>query len=180
MIKAIFLTHKGDFLKIFALIVWVIILYLVRPLLTSINIDYIQNHQGNVNYGIQLFFLTLVVSILHRVSFTQVMYKFSMLGLKLANTMNMLIYAKSLKYSPIADKKFAEAEILNYSQTDVERLTYIGYHLSAILYGPIQIVFGLVMMYVFIGVSFFSGVAVLVIVLLINFSLIKKTNKYND
>ncbi len=94
--------------------------------------------------------------------------------------MNMLIYAKSLKYSPIADKKFAEAEILNYSQTDVERLTYIGYHLSAILYGPIQIIFGLVMMYLFIGVSFFSGVAVLVIVLLINFSLIKKTNKYND
>lgn len=159
---------------------WVITLFLVRPLLTSINIDFIQNHRGDINYGIQLFFLTLIVSILHRLSFTQGIYQFSMLGLKLSNTLNMLIYAKSLKYSPIADKKFAEAEILNYSQTDVERLTFIGYHLSALIYGPIQIIFGLVMMYLFIGVSFFAGVAVLAIVLMINFSLIKKVNKIND
>ena len=109
MIKAIFFTHKAEFLKSLALAIWMVFLYLVRPLLTSINIDFIQNHQGDVKYGIQLFFLTLIVSILHRVTWTQFVYKFSMLGLKLSNTMNMLIYQKSLKYSPIADKKYSEA-----------------------------------------------------------------------
>jgi ABC-type transport system involved in cytochrome bd biosynthesis fused ATPase/permease subunit len=103
-----------------------------------------------------------------------------MLGIKLANTVNMLIYEKSLKYSPIADKKFAEAEILNYSQTDVERFTYIGYHLSAMVYGPIQIVFGLIMIFFFIGASFFAGLALLILILLVNYQLIKKVTWYNE
>jgi ABC-type multidrug transport system fused ATPase/permease subunit len=91
-----------------------------------------------------------------------------------------MIYNKSLKYSTLANKKFSEAEIINYSQTDVERMTYAGFQLAAIFYGPIQIIFALIMMYVYVGVPFFSGVGVILVLMGINYFLSKRVNYYNE
>lgn len=91
-----------------------------------------------------------------------------------------MIYNKSLKYSTLANKKFSEAEIINYSQTDAERLTYAGFQLAAFFYGPIQVIFALLMMYFYVGVSFLSGVGVVMVLMVINYFMSKKINRLNE
>jgi ATP-binding cassette subfamily C (CFTR/MRP) protein 1 len=91
-----------------------------------------------------------------------------------------MIYNKSLKYSTLSDKRFSEAEIINYSQTDAERLTYAGFQLAALFYGPLQILFALIMMYFYVGVSFLTGVSVVTIIMTINYFMSKRINHYNE
>lgn len=58
-------------------------------------------------------------------------------------------------------------------------MTYAGYQLSSIIYGPIQIIFGLVMMYFYVGISFLVGVSTIVALLIANYFISKKANEYN-
>lgn len=59
-------------------------------------------------------------------------------------------------------------------------MTYAGFHLSALLYGPIQIIFSLIMMYFYVGISFLCGLSIIIIVLILNYFLSIKLNKLND
>lgn len=59
-------------------------------------------------------------------------------------------------------------------------MTYAGYQLSSFFYGPIQIIFALVMMYFKVKTSFLSGVAVLLLVIIFNYFISKRINKLND
>jgi len=56
----------------------------------------------------------------------------------------------------------------------------MGYHLSAFLYGPMQILGGLGIMYSFVGISFFSGLAVIILLFLSSYFVSKKIIKYNE
>jgi len=47
------------------------------------------------------------------------------------------------------------------------------------LVAPLQVVVGILMMYYFIGISFLSGIIVLIVVLLITYFVTKRTFEYN-
>lgn len=87
----------------------VVILFMASPVLTALNIDYLTNHRDNLNHGIFLFILTIIVTLSHRILFSQYLYRFMNLGIRLSNIVTMIVYNKSLKYSPLADKEFSEA-----------------------------------------------------------------------
>jgi ATP-binding cassette subfamily C (CFTR/MRP) protein 1 len=91
-----------------------------------------------------------------------------------------MIYHKALRYSTLADKRFSEAEIINYSQTDAERMTYAGLQLASFFYGPMQIIFALIMMYFYVGISFLVGTSVIAFVMVFNYIVSKKINKLNE
>jgi len=55
----------------------------------------------------------------------------------------------------------------------------MGYHLAAFVYGPMQIIGGLAIMYSFIGISFFSGLAVIILLFFMSYLLSNKMIKYN-
>lgn len=59
-------------------------------------------------------------------------------------------------------------------------MTYAGYQLSSLIYGPIQIVFALVMMYFYVGLSFLVGVTTILLLILANYFISKKANEYNE
>lgn len=109
LIKTICINYKKDLIGLMLLIIWTVLFYVTQPLLTSYNIDYIQNHRGDLSYGITLFLITILTEVLNKISWNQVLYRFSFFGLKLFNTINTMIYHKSLKYSALADKRFSEA-----------------------------------------------------------------------
>lgn len=92
----------------------------------------------------------------------------------------MVIYNKSLRYCPLADKQFSEAEIINYSQVDSEKLTYIGQQFAAFLYGPIQIIAGLIILYISIDIAFFSVIGIVAVLLIIGYFLSKINIRLND
>jgi hypothetical protein len=56
----------------------------------------------------------------------------------------------------------------------------MGYHLSAFLYGPMQILGGLGIMYYFVGISFFSGLTAIVLLFMGSYFVSKMIIKYND
>lgn len=150
------------------------------PILTALNIDYLTNNRDDIEVGILLFLLTLVVSIVHRIAFSQYLYRFQNLGIRLSNVVTMIIYNKSLKYSPLADKEFSEAEIINYSQIDAERLINVGDQIAAFFYGPAQIIVGLLMMYYILGFTFLTTIVVIIIILMASYFVSKITVRLNE
>ena len=95
-----------------------VIFYAATPTLTAMNISYIANGRDSVKLGVGLFLLTFLANFANRIATSQSNYGFRTFGIRLSNVVTMLIYHKSLKYSPSGDKAFSEAEIINYSQVD--------------------------------------------------------------
>lgn len=168
---------------------WVILLFIIivsniffmaSPFLTALNIDYIANDKSNLEKGIFLFALTLSVGLLKRIIDGQTNYMFRNFGTRMCNLLRMTIYHKSLRYSPLSDKKFSEAEIINYSQTDAGRLGALGYFASLFFFAPLKLIVGLGLMYAILGLTFLSSIGILGVILLISYFLTKTMKKLNE
>lgn len=123
-----------------------------------------------------MFGLNLFMSILQ----TFMWYYFAILGYNLSNTMSLLIFDKALKHPLISEKKFTIANIINYSQVDAQRLTYMGFQMVGLLYAPIQIIIALVLLYYYIGISFLVGTGVMILLMLSTLIFSKIAAKGND
>ena len=97
-------TFRRQMVNLLILIIVVVGLFLMGPFITSFNIDFIENNQDDTSSGIILFLLTLFVTLIHKVLFSQLMYRFSWLGINLNNAFTMMIYCKALKFSSLANK----------------------------------------------------------------------------
>ena len=118
MIKALVKMHLKEWILLLLTVIVTVIFYAATPTLTAMNISYIANNRDDVRLGIGLFFLTFLANFANRIATSQSNYGFRTFGIRLSNVVTMLIYNKSLKYSPMGDKAFSEAEIINYSQVD--------------------------------------------------------------
>jgi len=56
----------------------------------------------------------------------------------------------------------------------------MGYQLACVLITPLQMVVGIVMMYWFIGISFISGIVVMILTIALTFFLTKFIVRYNE
>ena len=59
-------------------------------------------------------------------------------------------------------------------------MTYVGFQLSSLFYGPIQIIFAMVMMYFYVQIAFLSGVAIIVLLIIFNYFVSKRINRLNE
>jgi hypothetical protein len=59
-------------------------------------------------------------------------------------------------------------------------MTYLGFQMVAILYTPIQIVFGLVLLYMYIGISFLVGLGIMLILMSFTMIFTKIATSSND
>ena len=55
-------------------------------------------------------------------------------------------------------------------------MTLLGYSMACLVYGPIQILFGLIMIYLYVGYAFLAGIGVIIVLLGISYKLSKKVN----
>ena len=104
LIRALLKLHKKEWLLLFLAIFVTVTLFMSFPLLTALNIDYLQNHRDDLTRGIILFLMTFFISVIHRIVFSHYFFQFMNLGIRLSNVVTMIIYNKSLKYSPVANK----------------------------------------------------------------------------
>lgn len=107
-------------------------------------------------------------------------FYFGVLGFNLSNTLSLMVFNKSLKHPLITEKKFSVSDIINYSQVDAQRMTFMGFQLVALLFTPFQIIIGLYLLYVYIGPSFMIGTGVMIILMLFTLIFSKIASKYND
>jgi membrane protein insertase Oxa1/YidC/SpoIIIJ len=59
-------------------------------------------------------------------------------------------------------------------------MTYIGYQLTAIIFTPLQVLVGLWLLYNYIGISFLSGIGIMLLTIIITFILSKASVKANE
>ena len=153
---------------------------MTNPYLTKVMMDYISNRSDySSSYGWGLLAATVVLQIIKALVDTHINFRFTQLGMNMTNGLTMLIYNKSLSFSPLTEKQYPEADIINYSQVDAERLSGSGYILSTILIAPLQISIGIVMMYYFIGLSFLAGFGMIIIVVIVTFFISKWSIRLN-
>lgn len=122
-------------------------------------------------FGVTLF-LALVTSYLF--------FYFGVLGFNLSNILSLLVFNKALKHPLISEKKFTAPDLINYSQIDAQRMTYMGFQMVALFFTPIQILIGLYLLYAFIGTAFVVGTGVMLILMLFTLFFSKLASKYND
>lgn len=130
--------------------------------------------------SILYFFAIFMVTLLMALNTSYLFYYFGVLGFNLSNTLSLLIYNKSLRHPLITQKKFTISDIINYSQVDAQRMTFMGFQLVALFFTPIQIVVGLYLLYIYIGPSFLVGTGVMIALMLFTLVFTKISTKYND
>ena len=107
-------------------------------------------------------------------------FYFGVLGFNLSNTLSLLVFNKALKHPLITEKRFTIADIINYSQVDAQRMTYMGFQMVALFFTPVQIAIGLYLLYVYIGPSFLVGTGVMFLLMIFTLFFSKVASKYND
>jgi uncharacterized membrane protein (DUF485 family) len=96
----------GELLRLVILSIVVEAFYLSYPVLIYFNVDYLQNHREDLNYGIILFAITILVSFMYNLTYTNLKYRFKSLGVNISTHLNLLIFHKSLGYSLVGEKTF--------------------------------------------------------------------------
>ena len=100
-----------------------------------------------------------------------------MLGIRTSNAVNGLVYEKALKFSLIRSVEHSQGSLVNHIQVDSEKLFYLGMGVGHTLLLPITVSVGIYFMWAAVGISFLSGIGVLIVVSGINYILSKQDFK---
>lgn len=155
-------------------------LQMYSPILSHDVIDYISQDNKTTATSLVYFGSIFMVTLLMALDTSYLFFYFGVLGFNLSNTLSLLVYNKALKYPLITEKKFAVGEIINYSQVDAQRMTYMGFQMVALLFTPFQILIGLYLLYLYIGYSFLVGTAVMLVLMLFTLVFSKIASRQND
>lgn len=156
------------------------ILQIAQPILTNQTIAYIEGESRNFKTGFLYFLGILSATLVMSLLMSQIYYIFAVLGFNLSNTLSLLIYNKTLKHPLITEKEFSVSSIINYSQVDAQRLTYLGFQLVSLLLTPIQLVVMLFLLYEYIGPVFLVGIGLMIILMIFTLIFTKKSVNAND
>ena len=92
-----------------------------------------------------------------------------MIGVKTTNALVALIYKKQLKISNASNqKKFSQGEIVNFIQTDAEKIKTLNEYLTYVIRYPLTIVVCFTLLFLYIHLSFLAGVAVFLLAFIVN------------
>ena len=97
----------------------------------------------------------------------------------MTNGLTLLIFDKALKYPSISEKEFSEADIVNYSQVDAERMSSGGTELATMITAIPQVAVGVILMYHYTGVAFLAGTGVLILTTTLTYISSKRSYRFN-
>jgi ABC-type multidrug transport system fused ATPase/permease subunit len=96
----------------------------------------------------------------------------------MTNGLNVLIYSKGLRFSTLNNKKFSMGQLINIMQVDSGKLYYMTDYVAGVLFLPLRLLIGIVLMYTLVGVHFASGLGVMVMLGFLNYRQGKSFSKY--
>ena len=102
------------------------------------------------------------------------------IGFQTSVELNSIIFDKLLRESPSGRKeKVAEGQIVNYFQIDSQKLGMTLLESPNLIVLPIQIVYQIILLFKYMGLSSFAGLGTLALFLLLNVYLAKTFQKLN-
>jgi ABC-type bacteriocin/lantibiotic exporter with double-glycine peptidase domain len=149
------------------------------PVLIYFDIDYINNGQENLSQGIMLFILTTLGFLLFNIVNTYRLYLINYFGVHLSSTINLVIFNKALKFPTLSNRQFTEADIINYSQIDAENLNQIGSKFIFFIFGLVEIIVELIILYIFVGLLFLIPLGIMTITTIVSFTIGNTIIDYN-
>jgi len=99
------------------------------------------------------------------------------MGIRTSNALNGMIYEKALKFSLIRSVEHSQGSLVNHIQVDSEKLFYFGIGIGQTILLPLTLVIGVYFMWIAVGISFLSGMAMLFLIIFANSAIGKKTVK---
>jgi|JI6StandDraft_1071083.scaffolds.fasta_scaffold233198_1 ABC-type bacteriocin/lantibiotic exporter with double-glycine peptidase domain len=153
---------------------------MLLPNITKLVISYVEGNNKDLEKGILLLAIILLLKFSQNLAESHLFYHFALLGYNVSNGLSMCIFSKALKYPTLSSKEFQLSELINYSQVDAQRMTFLGFYTSAIIFFPIQLGVGIYLMYSFIGISFLAGIGIILLMglfILVNSKLNAKANE---
>jgi len=104
----------------------------------------------------------------------------AMWAVKSANAVNGVIYEKILRFSLIRSVEHNTGSLVNHIQVDSDRLNYAAWDLANVITLPVVLGVGIYFMWVSVGISFLSGLGVILVMSLINFLFSKMYFKISE
>ncbi|KAF4008061.1 hypothetical protein G4228_019617 [Cervus hanglu yarkandensis] len=143
----------------------------VQPIFLGKMISYVENYDPNDSaalheayaYAAGLSACVLVWAVLHHLYF----YHIQRVGMRLRVAVCHMIYRKALRLSSSAMGKTTTGQIVNLLCNDVNRFDQVMMFLHYLWVGPLQAVAVTALLWIEIGMSCLAGMAVLIIVLLL-------------
>ena len=151
-----------------------------QPILMNNIMSYIRNEDKNTTQSIIYYVAIFLVTSTSSTLITHMFYHFAVLGFNVSNNLSSLLFKKALKHPILCEKTYSTSDLINYSQVDAQRMTNMGFQLTSLLFTPIQITVGLVLLYVYIGISFVVGLGVMIVMMIFTLIFSKVAAKAND
>uniref|UniRef100_A0A914E7D4 Multidrug resistance-associated protein 1 n=1 Tax=Acrobeloides nanus TaxID=290746 RepID=A0A914E7D4_9BILA len=176
-------------LRIFLLFKWDIILAnvvkCISDLLTFANplvlkglITFTQDVRFPIWYGVSLATIMFVASELSSLLLNQYYYLMYRVGTRIQTCLTAAVYQKALSLSNVARRDKTVGEIVNLMALDIDRFQQITPQSHQYWSTPMQIALSLLFLWNQIGISVLSGVAIMLLLLPINFLFTMKIRKY--
>ena len=151
-----------------------------QPILMKKIMDYVNQGEKTASESSIYFCSIFLIRLLLAIILPHFYYKFGVFGFNLTNTLSLMIYKKAMKHPLLTEKHYSIGDIINYSQVDAQRMTYLGFQISGVLFAPIQIAIGLLLLYFYIGISFLVGLGVMIIMMILTLIFTRIATTAND
>ncbi|XP_040091302.1 multidrug resistance-associated protein 4-like, partial [Oryx dammah] len=143
----------------------------VQPIFLGKMISYVENYDPTdsaalheaCGYAAGLSTCVLVWAVLHHLYF----YHIQRMGMKLRVAVCHMIYSKALRLSSSAMGKTTTGQVVNLLSNDVNRFDQVMMFLHYLWVGPLQVIAVTALLWMEIGMSCLAGMAVLIILLLL-------------
>ncbi|XP_069457986.1 ATP-binding cassette sub-family C member 4-like isoform X2 [Ovis canadensis] len=143
----------------------------VQPIFLGKMISYVENYDPTdsaalheaYGYAAGLSACVLVWAVLHHLYF----YHMQRVGMRLRVAVCHMIYRKALRLSSSAMGKTTTGQVVNLLSNDVNRFDQVMMFLHYLWVGPLQAVAVIALLWMEIGISCLAGIAVLIILLLL-------------
>lgn len=151
-----------------------------QPILMNQIISYAMSEDKNIIDSLLTFLALLFTTLIIAIATSQISYHFGMLGYNLSTTIDLMLYRKALKHPLMTEKEYSTSDIINLSQVDAERMTNMSFQLISLFLTPFEILFGLILLYYYIGISFLVGTGIMIILMLFILFFTRISSAAND
>ena len=156
------------FLKITFLVLICSLLDYTGPFLINLIINYITDSNRTIKTGIFIVIGLITARVLLSIFGARRRLLLAMWGVKTENAVNGMIYEKILRFSLMRSAEHNAGSLVNHIQVDSQRLTYAAWELTNVISLPVTLGIGIYLMWVSVGISFLSGVGIILVMSLIN------------
>jgi ABC-type multidrug transport system fused ATPase/permease subunit len=112
--------------------------------------------------------------------YTNLAFRLALVGMKLRNALNIMIYKKMMKKSLDRDTTFDMGDLTNLTQVDAHSFANLGFNMASVISIPLKITFGVIALYYMMGAAMLPALAVLGLVALINAAITSLFEKYKS